>query len=217
MTDKPPNTPGGLTGLIGQILSYIDKPWKAVVVAGLGILAVSGYIFWEQRGAIVQMIMESPLAKDKLISNLDFELETMVRGTKADVVSVWLFDLGANNVTYVDGVNKGDGPWRPADWDMPDELPAIVDGTNSKALVSILQGKPFCIDTSIGWGIFISHSRKSGFKQFCAVPIHGYRTPPFAIVVLSYKEPLDDGSKESALSYAENESYDMLDTPKRNR
>lgn len=210
MTDKPPSAPGGFSGLVSQVLSFIDKPWKAVVVVVLIVLCGLGYLIWDQREALVKHYTTPQETHIVLKADVTREMRVILQGTRADIVSVWNLDIGANQVSYYAGMNRGDGVWSPIDFDIPNELPAMVDGTDSKSVVRALKGQPFCYYTDKGWGIFVRRASKAGYKRVCVVPITPYRKAPIAALTLLWKEAVPDDEERAAISLADNEGDNMI-------
>jgi hypothetical protein len=216
MADKPPNAPGGFSGLVGQVLSFIDKPWKAVVVVVLIFILGIGYLIWDQREALIKHYTQTQ-EKTVLKADLSREMRIILQGTRSDIVTVWSLDIGANQVNFVAGMNRGDGAWSPSDIDVPNELPAIIDGTDSKAVVRMLKGLNICIYTEKGWGILLRRASLAGYKRICIIPITPYRVAPIAAIALIWKEAVPDEEERAAVSLADNEGDDMLLTPGRHR
>jgi hypothetical protein len=96
---QPPPSRGMIFDLIDRILRWLDKPWKAIALAGLAILVALGWSGWTSRDTITdiwKMSVGKPISNDRksrILKNLRIE-------TGADIVGLWSLRLGANAMEF---------------------------------------------------------------------------------------------------------------------
>jgi hypothetical protein len=54
----PPAPPAGLYGFLERIFALVDRPWKAVALAGLAFVGIISWTTWEKRAEIAEMVLE---------------------------------------------------------------------------------------------------------------------------------------------------------------
>lgn len=173
MSEQPPSRPpaheqAGTSGLLGQVLSFIDKPWKVAAVVILFVVGGAGWIVYEKREQLLESWL-TPSAVALKTGEVPAALEKLVELTGADLIQIWEIDLGANVQRFI-GARRHDGQ-RPVIPE-PRRLPVITARSDMKVLVDILGGRPACADiSSATHSPVIARLADRGFKRACAVPI----------------------------------------------
>jgi hypothetical protein len=135
---SPPPSRGFVFDLIDRLLKWLDKPWKAVALAGLAILVALGWSGWTSRDTLTdiwRMSAGRPVLKR---SELPETLKHLRAETDADVIGYWSLNLSANAMNFEDGIGAHGKQW---DF-IPHRLPAIRDPGNATArgLADIMAG-----------------------------------------------------------------------------
>jgi hypothetical protein len=190
----PPPSGGGLSGFLSQILGYIDKPWKAVVIVALFIIGGAGWVAYEKRNEILEQWMtpdqvelktsEVPAALDKLSTELD-----------ADLVEIWQVDLTQNSQWFVAARRRGgERPVIPA----PRRLPIITNTSDIKALVDVLEGRPSCVDLESHGSPFARRLADRGMQRGCVIPIPPSSESLVGVIYIIWSKALDKTAESVA-------------------
>lgn len=180
--------------LIGKILAYVDRPWKAVAVAGLLILGGGGFFIWDMRDKLFLTSLPK-IMLDR--SKLPIELGQAMVETGADIAAVWSIDLPNNGAYFEQGRQKSDGAWEFT----PHRIPVIAENRNTRYLADILAGHPVCDGDSLP-SLFARRFVDDGMKRVCAVPIPYRSDVVVGIFVLAWRAAPDRGHEEAAIGIA---------------
>jgi hypothetical protein len=197
---QPPDQPKGtLSGLVGQLLAYVDKPWKAVAVAGLAVVGGLAWVAYEQRGELV----EAWLTPDALTLNTDAvpaALDKLVEETGADLVQVWAVDLSANSQRFIAARRRdGERPVIPE----PRRLPVIVRTGDLQVLVDVINGHPSCVDvTPAAPSPVAQRLAQRGMTRGCAIPIPPSPDAFVGVIYITWLKAPDLSAEEVAIGAA---------------
>jgi hypothetical protein len=164
MSEQPPSRPpaheqAGVSGLLGQLFAYVDRPWKVAALVILFVVGGAGWIVYEKREQLLESWL-TPSAVSLKTSEVPAALEKLVELTGADLVQIWEVDLGANVQRFI-GARRHDG-----------DRPVITARSDVQAVVDILAGHPACADlSSATHSPVVARLADRGFKRGCAVPI----------------------------------------------
>lgn len=172
-------TPTGISGIISQIFSYIDRPWKAVVVVVLILVCGTGYVLYQHQDQLI----ESWLTPDQISLNtkdIPKALDKLAESTGVDLIQIWSVDLPSNTQRFV-GARRPDGnrPVIPS----PRSLPIITHISDARILVDVLNGNPVCLNTTATGSPLARRLADRNIKWGCAIPIP---TSPNALVGVIY-------------------------------
>ena len=81
-----------LKGAFDSLLGYIDKPWKVVAIAFLGLLAFTGYFVWQNQAVMIGAYTKSKELPTLNSSRFDQAARTIFKGTNADMVAIFHVD-----------------------------------------------------------------------------------------------------------------------------
>lgn len=166
MADDRPSS-GGLAGLLGQLFAYIDRPWRALVVVVLAVIGGFGWVAYEKRDELFESWM-TPSTPALRVADIPAALDKLASEAGAEIVQIWSVDLAANTQRFL-GARRQDGE-RPV-IPTPRSLPVIVQISDAKALVDVLNGTPVCVDLSLEGTPIARRLAERGMKRGCAVPI----------------------------------------------
>ena len=88
--------------LIDRVLTFIDRPWKAVFTIFLIIIVGLGYAAWTERARIAEWIVSTEQAHLR-VKVFDEKAAELLATLKADDVVLASLDLGRNEATLVSG------------------------------------------------------------------------------------------------------------------
>jgi hypothetical protein len=138
----PPASRGFIFDLIDRLLKWLDKPWKALALAGLAVLVALGWSGWTSRDTLTdiwRMSAGRPILKR---SELPETLARLRAETGADIVGFWSLNLSANAMNFELGIGLHGKPWVFT----PTRLPAIRDpgAATARGLADIMAGQIIC-------------------------------------------------------------------------
>jgi len=187
-----------MTDRLAQICNFIDKPWKAVVVAALFLVFGAGWVAYEKRDLLIENWM-TPSAPELKTSLVPDALGVLTTETSADLVQIWSIDL-PTNVQQFHAARRHDGE-RPV-IPTPRRLPVITSTSSAKALVDVLAGHPICVDLDVMGTPLAERLAQRGMKRGCAIPIPPNAEALVGIIYLAWVNPPDERSENVAVGAA---------------
>ena len=187
------------SGIIGQVLTYIDKPWKAFV-GGVG------WAMYQKREEIIEAIL-TPSAVGLKTSDVPASLDFLAGETGADLLQVWSVDMSSNSQTFVAARRKDK---ERAVIPTPRRLPIIVTFSDARALVDILEGHPVCLDLSPTGSPLARRLAERGMKFGCAIPIPPNPSDFVGVIYLAWEEKPDESVSSVAIGSAKDVSRKLI-------
>jgi hypothetical protein len=188
-----PKTPAGL---LGQVLAYVDRPWRLVAIVVLFVVGGVGWVAYEQREEIVEAWL-TPSAATLKTDDVPAALERLIADSDADLVQIWSVDLSANSQRFV-GARRHDGE-RPVIPE-PRRLPVIVRATDLQVLVDVINGHPACADVTLAAPSPVIHRlAERGMVRACAVPIPPSPDAFVGVIYMTWQKAPDKGAEEVSL------------------
>jgi hypothetical protein len=184
------------SGLLGQVLAYVDRPWRVVAIVVLFLVGGAGWVAYEQRDELI----EAWLTPDASTLNTDAvpaALDRLVEETGADLVQVWAVDLSANSQRFIAARRKdGERPVIPE----PRRLPVIVRATDLQVLVDVINGHPACVDvTTAAPSPVAQRLAQRGMTRGCAIPIPPSPELFVGVIYITWLKTPERGGEEVAL------------------
>jgi hypothetical protein len=191
--------PKAPAGLLGQVLAYVDRPWRVVAIVVLFVVGGAGWALYEQRQDIIESWM-TPEAATLATDAVPAALDRLVEDTGADLVQVWAVDLSANSQRFVAARRKdGERPVIPE----PRRLPVIVRATDLQVLVDVINGHPACADISLAAPSPVVHRlAERGMQRACAIPVPPSPDAFVGVIYVTWLKAPDRGTEESAVGAA---------------
>ena len=184
--------------LIGQILAYVDRPWRVIAIIVLFLVGGAGYALYQQREEIIEAWL-TPDSAELKTHDVASALEKLTEDTDADLIQVWAVDLGSNSQRFLAARRKdGERPIIPN----PRRLPVITTTSDVQALVNVLNGHPACGDTEGYPSLLMRRLADRGMKRACAMPIPPSPEAFVGVIYLAWETKHDAGDEDSALSAA---------------
>jgi hypothetical protein len=191
--------PKAPAGLLGQILAYVDRPWKVAAVVVLFVVGGAGWIIYDKREVLLEHWL-TPSAVALKTGEVPAALEKLVELTGADLVQIWEIDLGANVQRFI-GARRHDGD-RPVIPD-PRRLPVITARSDIKVLVDVLGGRPACADISpSAHSPVVARLSDRGYRRGCVIPIPPGPEAFVGIIYLAWVTAADESAEDVAVQAA---------------
>lgn len=196
MTDEP--TGGGVSGVIGRVLHFMDKPWKAVTVVVLIIVCGVGWFIYDKRDELFEAWL-TPSSPELKTADVPAALDRLTAETNADIVQIWAVDLAANSQWFLGArLHNGERPVIPA----PRRLPIIVAASDVKALIEVLDGTPTCLDLTAAGSPLARRLEARGMTRGCAIPIPPGPDTFVGVIYLAWTVRTDESNENVAVGAA---------------
>src|SRR5262245_7480277 len=140
MSTEPPRSSGGLLDLVGRVLTFIDKPWKAITIVVLIVVLGFGAIIWQAKERLIDYFVPQYKVQQQLrgATHVEDLLRQLRRSTRVDLIMVWSVNLGSSTIKFVAGQTLDGKSWNPNSYDLPDELPALIDRSNAIDAIEVI-------------------------------------------------------------------------------
>jgi hypothetical protein len=211
---EPPSTPpaappppahhGLIPGILGQVLAYMDRPWKVLAVVGLLLIGALGYLAWLEQPLIEQWW--TPEGPASLRSDVAAVLDDLMIQTSADFVSLWAVELGGYNVQrLILSRLRGGGGWIMR----PERLPAILSSSDPKRTLTIMNGQPIC-EPPIGESVLIQRLQADAMAWVCILPVVPAPNQVIGLLYLAWKSRPDPSLQAAYLTFARDSAAHMV-------
>jgi len=207
-TGEPPQRDyHGAAGIIDRLLTFIDKPWKAIVVVVLLVVGGVGFVLYEQRDELLEAWL-TPSSPELRVDAVPEALEELATTTDAELVQIWAVDLASNSQRFL-AARRHDGqrPVIPS----PRRLPIIDHTSDIRHLVEVLDGHPTCVDLSADGTPVARRLFERGMRRGCAIPIPPNPESFVGVIYLSWPQRTD-ASNENVVIGAAREVAKLLAT-----
>ena len=187
-------------GILGQVLAFIDRPWKVAAVIILFVVGGIGWIVYEQRDELLEAWL-TPSAAALKVDAVPAALEKLVEDSDVDLVQIWAIDLSANSQRFIAARRKDH---ERAVIPEPRRLPVIVKSTDLQVLADVINGHPACADiTPASPSPVVRRLADRGMQRGCAVPIPPSPDAFVGVIYLAWqKQTPDRGAEEGAVGAA---------------
>ena len=191
--------PKAPAGLLGQVLAYVDRPWRVVAIVVLFIVGGGGWVLYEQREEIVEAWL-TPSAASLKTEAVPAALERLVEDSGADLVQIWSVDLSANSQRFI-GARRHDGE-RPVIPE-PRRLPVIVKSSDLQVLADVINGHPACTTITLGSPSPVARRlAERGMERACAIPIPPSPDAFVGVIYVTWLKAPDRSAEEVAVGAA---------------
>lgn len=198
--ERPTSSSNGRNGLITKILdrllSYADRPWRAIFVLILVVLIGFGYLAWHERQALLKLL-ERRSSEEHLSADLGAVISTLFYTTTADAVGIWSVDLRTATTEFVVGRRRDLTEWRI----MPKTLRAFTETSNPQVTAHLLRGESTCLEPPSMHFPVAEALTQDGMKSACLVPEPPSRTSLLiAVLILAWREKPPQSVSDAAVS-----------------
>jgi hypothetical protein len=190
----------GLSGLLAQVLGYVDRPWKVFAVIALFIVGGFGWAVYQRRDAIIEAWISPPPHHAALnLAAVPEALERLAAETPADLIQIYSVDLEANSQTFIAARRRDKAsPFIPT----PRRLPIIVTVSDVKALVDVVNGTPTCVNLTGHGSPLARRLAERGMTDGCAIPIRPTADTFTGVIYLAWEKTSDHHVELDAVDHA---------------
>jgi hypothetical protein len=170
-----------------RLLTYADKPWKAVVILIGVIICGLGWIVWTERTRIADYVLTR--AHDRAVVNEEAftaDAARLLRDTRADMALLIEVELGDNLMTDRVGVDTDGNRWVPSTG--PQQ--ALLPTSSMPLLVRFLANDVVCFDTANAVNDDARTLDAKGYKRACMVAVPPILGVGVGGLVVAWKTPL---------------------------
>lgn len=156
------------SGVLERLLSYADKPWKAVVVIVLLVLAGLGWLVYDQRARIADAVLHEPITVARLeVPRFVRDADQLLRDTRSDVAVLIELHLTDNVAIDRVGFTRDGLRWVPIEG--PQE--ALSPDGSTALLVRFLKNEVVCFDLSAAASEDSKAMFAAGYTRACLVQV----------------------------------------------
>lgn len=190
-------TSGLVVGVLGQVLSFMDRPWKAAVLIGMMVLGGISYVIWDQRAEIAQAILTNKVKPHLDLIAFRESAAQILRDTRSYGVLLLEIRLGDNVAVAREGFDRDGTTWIP----LAGPHQAISEQINTVYLVRFLRNEVVCLDVDTQAP---NPEAQAAAKKFNIVRVCMIEVPPIigvtigALVVCWQDPPPDEGLENQA-------------------
>lgn len=181
MAQPPPPEKLNAASLLDRLLSYADKPWKAIVILLAIVICGIGYIIWIERARIADAVLERTIGKSSLnVEAFVEEAPRLLRDTRGDLVLLVEIKLIDNLMIDRIGIDPDGNRWVPSTG--PQQF--LLPGSNMQWLVQFLANDVVCIDMATALNEDAKALAARGYVRGCIVavpPILGVNAGALAV------------------------------------
>lgn len=171
-------------GVLDRVLSFMDRPWKAVAILIFIVVLGAGYAFWEQRAQIAEAILTRTVLPRLEIARFDTVGPALLKQTGADVAMLIQGDLNKNVAMNIKGFDRNGHPWLS----MTGARPILFNDLSVSILIRFLAGQTICLDVKDG-GEEMAAEERLGIRRSCLAPIPPFENVLVGGVWIGWKEP----------------------------
>jgi hypothetical protein len=173
--------------IVGKLLAFVDRPWKAIALAGLMIVGGTLYALWQERAQIASAILQHHVAPHLKPDEFPRIAAQLMRETGADMITLAEASLLLNLVRNQQGILRDRPDWQP------DPLPRTLlsDDVDAELLAELIEGRIKC-------AIISSDSRQTerrveaalGMTRICVCSVPPILGIFVGALIAGWKQPL---------------------------
>lgn len=203
MSDKVPTSAMLSSGLVDRLLTFIDAPWKGVLLVIMVVLIGSGYIFYSERDRIATAILAHKPEPRLERSVFKAEARQLLSAAHADAVMLAEVRAGDNVITNIDGLDREGHEFVT----ISGPRPLLEAGSDITRFIHFLRNEPFCFYVDIGQPIAERRAEAQlGIRRACQIAVPptlgvlvgslwiGWKAPPSAEVEDRAKVSISDAA-----------------------
>lgn len=189
MNDNTPSQPPAKLSaatVFERLLTYADKPWKAIVILIAIVICGLGWIVWTERVRIADAVL-ADVGHRAVLNDLAFidGAAKLLRDTRADMAMLVELDLGDNLMHDRVGIDTDGNRWIPSTG--PQQ--ALVPASSMPILVKFLSNEPVCVDASAAVNEDARAMAAKGYQRLCMVAVPPIIGASVGGLVVAWKLP----------------------------
>ena len=155
-------------GILDRLLTFVDRPWKAVALVVLMVVCGTGWVLYEKRDTLLEAWL-TPTTPELRTGLMPAALAKLVTETDADLSCRFGRSIWRPTAQWFLGARRHDGE-RPV-IPNPRRLPVIVHSTDVRSVVEVLDGTPACVNLPALSSPLARRLEERGMKRGCIMPI----------------------------------------------
>lgn len=132
--------PESVTSVLDKLLTFIDKPWKAVTLGLLAILGLVLFTLYEQRAQIAAAVLQSLVTPRLLADVYKREAAALLDHTRGDYTQLLEVKLDSNIFSYLVGYQRDGTPWQLG----PSSHTVINETIEPRIVAQVIEGDVVC-------------------------------------------------------------------------
>jgi hypothetical protein len=188
--------PEGLaSGVLDRLLTFIDRPWKVFAIAFLFVIGGFGFVLYQQRTTIVQIVLRGYVTPHLTISRFTEIAPSLLKATGADMIELMTVDMEANLATPVASLGRDGQPWKVS------PLPrSVIDiSSNIATVVDFIEGQPSCANLSINDAVPQRRDEATlGIQRMCVIAVPPVMGVLVGAMFVGWKQPLEPNNEAAA-------------------
>jgi hypothetical protein len=162
--------------LVDRVLTFVDKPWKGLLLVVLIVLIGGGYILYSERAQIATAILASHVKPRLELAIFKSEARQLLNDTQADAVMLVQARVADNVAVNIDGLNREGYTFTP----IKGPRPMLETDSDMVQWIQFLRNEPVCFDVGINQS---SAERRAearlGIRRACLIAV----PPTFGVLV----------------------------------
>ena len=195
MSEAPP--PSSLTPatVFERLLTYADKPWKAVVILVLVIICGLGWMVWTERARIADVVLTNAHTRAAL-NDAAFvnAAPQLLRDTRGDIALLVEVEIGDNLMHDRIGIDTDGNRWVPTTG--PQQ--ALHPDSSMPFLVKFLANEVVCSDSAEAVNDDARALAAKGYARMCIVAVPPILGVGVGGLVVAWKQPLLPSAEQRA-------------------
>lgn len=186
---------GAVLGVLDRVLTFIDKPWKAVVVLAFAIVGILGFVIYQERVRIADAVLHEPVTRPVLaVDEFTRNADALLRETRSDVVVLAELDLNENVARDRVGFDRDGVHWIPIEGPQP----ALYPSTDMQLVIRFLRNEVVCGDTAGKQNAEMQALAAAGYRRVCLVAVPPMLGASVGALTVAWKTPLSRAAEERA-------------------
>jgi hypothetical protein len=183
--------------LIDRLLTFLDRPWKAVALLVFLVVMGFGYFLWLERVRIADMVFHSASRPQLRIDAFTDDVRHLLASTKADAAVLASINMEGNSGQDVAGFTRDGARWIP----VTGEQALFYPGNSMQDIVRLLRNEVVCRDVpaTAPPGPEWDAQAAAGMTRACLVAVPPIISITVGLLIVSWKQALRPESEAQAV------------------
>lgn len=153
-------------GILDRLLTFMDRPWKAVAILIFVVVLGVGYALWEKRAEIAEAILTRDVHPQLRIARFRDVGLKLLRDTSADAVMLVQGNMNDNTARNLEGYDREERPWIA----LTGNRSIFSSEASVDLIVRFLSNETVCYDVLDG-GPEVRAEERLGIRRACMAAI----------------------------------------------
>lgn len=189
-----PRQSAGWFGFVERMFALIDRPWKAVALAGLAVVGVLAAMVWDNRVDLAQHILAPTMVAQLQAGKFAVIGPELGAGADADLVILAEISFQRNIVRSVAGWRKGEKGWQP---DVK-VRPLLASYYDPQVVAQLLEGRVICLTINPEGGVLERELFSLGMTRRCVIAVPPVLDSLVGGLTVAWAKPLPPNAEEAA-------------------